>query len=96
MGLKAGDLFVHRNVANVVVHADLNCLYTIQFAVDILQVGHIIVCGHYGCGGVLSALRNDKNGIVDNVAAPRPGRALEVFCPARRSPVRGAAARPPV
>jgi carbonic anhydrase len=66
VGLLPGDMFVHRNVANLVIHADLNCLATIQFAVDILKVGHIIVCGHYGCGGVLSALRDEKLGLVDN------------------------------
>jgi len=66
VGLLPGEMFVHRNVANVVVHADLNCLSTIQFAVDVLRVGHIIVCGHYGCGGVLSALRDEKHGLVDN------------------------------
>src|SRR5581483_1250384 len=55
-----------RNVANVVVHTDLNCLSTIQFAVEALQVQHIIVCGHYGCGGVLAALRDDKLGLIDN------------------------------
>ena len=66
VGLLPGEMFVHRNVANVVVHTDLNCLSTIQFAVDILQVRHIIVCGHYGCGGVLAALRDDKLGVVDN------------------------------
>lgn len=65
-GLLPGEMFVHRNVANVVVHADLNCLSTIQFAVDILRVRHIIVCGHYGCGGVLAALRDQKLGLVDN------------------------------
>ena len=66
VGLVPGEMFVHRNVANVVVHTDLNCLSAIQFAVDVLHVGHIIVCGHYGCGGVLAALRNDKLGLVDN------------------------------
>jgi len=66
VGLLPGEMFVHRNVANVVVHADLNCLSAIQFAVDVLRVEHIIVCGHYGCGGVLSALRDEKLGLVDN------------------------------
>jgi carbonic anhydrase len=59
-------MFVHRNVANVVVHTDLNCLSAVQFAVEVLRVGHIIVCGHYGCGGVLAALRDDKLGLIDN------------------------------
>lgn len=66
VGLLPGELFVHRNVANIVVHTDLNCLSTIQFAVEVLRVGHIIVCGHYGCGGVLAALRDDKLGLIDN------------------------------
>jgi len=66
VGLSPGELFVHRNVANVVVHTDLNCLSVIQFAVDVLQVRHIIVCGHYGCGGVKAALRRDRLGLIDN------------------------------
>jgi carbonic anhydrase len=66
VGLVPGEMFVHRNVANVVVHTDLNCLSAIQFAVDVLRVGHVIVCGHYGCGGVLAALRDDKLGLIDN------------------------------
>jgi carbonic anhydrase len=66
VGLLPGEMFVHRNVANVVVHADLNCLSAIQFAVEVLRVEHVIVCGHYGCGGVLAALRDDKLGLIDN------------------------------
>jgi carbonic anhydrase len=66
VGSMPGDMFVHRNVANVVVHTDLNCLSAIQFAIDVLQVQDIIVCGHYGCGGVLAALQNRKLGLIDN------------------------------
>jgi len=66
VGLLPGELFVHRNVANLVVHTDLNCLSVMQFAVDILKVRHIIVCGHYGCSGVQAALRRDRLGLSDN------------------------------
>ena len=66
VGLLPGELFVHRNVANVVVHTDLNCLSVIQFAVEVLKVRHVIVCGHYGCSGVEAIVRGDRLGLSDN------------------------------
>jgi carbonic anhydrase len=66
VGLRPGDMFVHRNVANVVVHTDFNCLSVLQFAVDVLKVSQVIVCGHYGCGGVKAAMDNLQLGLIDN------------------------------
>ena len=66
VGLMPGEMFVHRNVANVFVHSDLNALSTLHFAVEVLRVSHVVVCGHYGCGGVGAALRGERHGLVDN------------------------------
>lgn len=66
VALPPGDLFVHRNIANQVIHTDFNCLSVIQYAVDILQVKHIIVCGHYGCGGIKAAFETTCHGLIDN------------------------------
>jgi len=66
MGLMPGEVFVHRNVANIVVHTDFNCLSVLQYAVDVLKIKHVIVCGHYDCGGIKAAMTNEKHGLIDN------------------------------
>ena len=66
VGMMPGELFVHRNVANLVVHTDMNCLSVLQYAIDVLKVKHVIVCGHYGCGGIKAALENTSHGLIDN------------------------------
>ena len=66
VGLQPGEIFVHRNIANIVTHTDMNCLSVIQFAVEVLKVRHIIVTGHYGCGGVLAAMEDTRHGLIDN------------------------------
>jgi carbonic anhydrase len=66
IGLMPGEIFVHRNIANVVVHTDLNCLSVIQYAVEVLRIEHIIVCGHYGCGGIRAAMEPREHGLIDN------------------------------
>ena len=92
VGLDPGELFVHRNVANVVVHTDLNCLSVLQFAIDVLKVKHVIVCGHYGCGGIRAALEKDAHGLIDNwlrhvqdVAARRTQCELDAHRRSRRA-----------
>jgi carbonic anhydrase len=91
IGLAPGEVFVHRNIANVVVHTDLNCLSVIQFAVDILKVRHIILCGHYGCSGVHAAMTKHRIGLSDNwlrhvqdVAAKHGGELEKVADEERR------------
>jgi carbonic anhydrase len=90
VGLLPGELFVHRNVANLVVHTDLNCLSVLQYAVDVLKVHHVIVCGHYGCSGVRAALDESRLGLIDNwlrhvqdVATLKAAALQELDFPAR-------------
>ena len=91
MGLAPGEVFVHRNIANVMVHTDLNCMSVIQFAVDVLKIEHILVVGHYGCGGVNAALHGARIGLADNWirhvgdVAQKHAALLESFDPSQRS-----------
>src|SRR5207342_3592098 len=91
MGLAPGEVFVHRNIANVMVHTDLNCMSVIQFAVDVLKIEHILVVGHYGCGGVNAALQGARIGLADNWirhvgdVAQKHAALLEGFDPSQRS-----------
>jgi len=66
VGMEPGTIFVHRNIANLVIHTDLNCLSVLQYAVDVLKVKHIIICGHYDCGGIKAAMENEEHGLIDN------------------------------